>query len=62
MTKHLLKLREKAEQIGYLASLCFFFFVLKKSKCQTTHIFSWSGLLGCIIRKYLECTPHKPPC
>ena len=32
MTKHLLKLREKAEQIGYLASLCFFFFFTQEEQ------------------------------
>lgn len=32
MTKHLLKLREKAEQIGYLASLCVFFFFCTKEE------------------------------
>ena len=33
----LIKLGEKARETVV--------FVLKKSKCQTTHIFSWSGLL-----------------
>ena len=34
MTKHLLKLREKAEQIGYLASLCFFFLYSRRANVK----------------------------
>ena len=38
MTKHLLKLREKAEQIGYLASLCFFFCTQEEQMSNNAHI------------------------